>query len=340
MIAAAPLLIYWHTYTGHWLFYSYQGDDKTFSFLHPHLANVLFSYKKGWLTYTPVMILSILGFYQLYKIYRSLFWCIAVFMLMNIYLVSSWDIWWYGGSFSMRALIQSYSLLMFPLAAFLSDTFRRKYWQLAVGGFLCFCTWLNFIMSYQALNGILDGDNMSKAYYWRVFGKVQIKLNDKKFIDTDEEMPQRLVPSLKEMYHFDSRRDCMVGDDSCMIFSGRKVFFLNEKRQNIPKISLLARDKTQGWIRAYVDIYHSFMDWDVWKNAIFYIKLYEGNKVIKEKAIRIQRITAENKWEQIYVDLKIPSHVMHDSVIVSVWNADSRNIIYIDNLTVSYAPDE
>ena len=66
-IAAFPQLLYWKIYAGHWLFFSYHGEDKTFNFIKPHLFNVLISYRKGWLMYTPVMILSLLGFYQLYR---------------------------------------------------------------------------------------------------------------------------------------------------------------------------------------------------------------------------------------------------------------------------------
>ena len=103
--------------------------------------------------YTPVMVLSIIGFYQLYKNYRQLFWTLALFTALNIYLVSAWDIWWYGGSFSMRALIQSYPLLMFPMGAFLNDVLRRRYLKYPILAFLIFCTWLNLIMTYQMETG-------------------------------------------------------------------------------------------------------------------------------------------------------------------------------------------
>ncbi|MBL0064814.1 MAG: glycosyltransferase family 39 protein [Bacteroidetes bacterium] len=52
-LCALPQLIYWHTATGHWFYYSYTSER--FYFNDPHIIDGLFSYKKGWLIYTPIM---------------------------------------------------------------------------------------------------------------------------------------------------------------------------------------------------------------------------------------------------------------------------------------------
>ncbi|MCO6493745.1 MAG: glycosyltransferase family 39 protein, partial [Phaeodactylibacter sp.] len=46
-------LIYWKYVSGDWIVYSYQ--DQGFSWLSPHIRNGLFSYRAGWLMYTPAM---------------------------------------------------------------------------------------------------------------------------------------------------------------------------------------------------------------------------------------------------------------------------------------------
>lgn len=53
-------LTYWQYVSGHWFVYSY--GDQSFSFLHPHFVDVFFSYRKGWLVYTPLMVFAIAGF--------------------------------------------------------------------------------------------------------------------------------------------------------------------------------------------------------------------------------------------------------------------------------------
>jgi hypothetical protein len=52
-------LLYWHYVTGHWLVYSY--GDQSFSWLRPHLYDGIFSFRSGWLTYSPLMAAALLG---------------------------------------------------------------------------------------------------------------------------------------------------------------------------------------------------------------------------------------------------------------------------------------
>jgi len=341
-IAALPQLIYWKVYAGHWLFFSYHGADKTFSFLHPHVLDVLFSYQKGWFTYTPVMFLSILGFYQLYKNYTQLFWCIAVFTIGNIYLVSSWDIWWYGGSFSMRALIQSYALLMFPLSAFLSDMLRRKYLKYITVAILLFCAWLNLFMTYQGNGsfkyGILEGEGMTYAYYWRIFGKTDITLKDKKLLDTNEEMPERAEAGLKEIYY--TELENISFSDSTFALSGNKAFKLDQEKQGTESLHITVNNNIhKGWYRIYASVFYPDKEWNMWCQTHFSVSFNKQGKVVKQKMIRIQRITEQGSWQEIYLDIKVPSKE-YDALDVSFWNANSRKVIYIDNIRVSYTIDQ
>ena len=58
-------IIYWKWVSGQWIVYSYNNAGEGFDFFRPHILNFLFSFRKGWLVYTPVMALSLLGFYKL-----------------------------------------------------------------------------------------------------------------------------------------------------------------------------------------------------------------------------------------------------------------------------------
>ncbi|MCU0349046.1 MAG: glycosyltransferase family 39 protein, partial [Saprospiraceae bacterium] len=121
-------LAYWKHVSGHWLVYSY--GDQGFNFLHPHVMDVFFSYRKGWLVYTPLMVFALLGLAISDLGLRIADWgpsqsaitdvnlrfrnpksAILVFFLLNTWVVCAWDIWWYGGAFGQRAMVQSYPLL-------------------------------------------------------------------------------------------------------------------------------------------------------------------------------------------------------------------------------------
>jgi hypothetical protein len=90
LLVGMPQLLYWKHITGHYIFYSYVNAGEGFDFLNPHTWQVLFSYRKGWFVYTPVMILAIPGFISLYRKNNAVFAPVIVYFIVNLYIVSSW----------------------------------------------------------------------------------------------------------------------------------------------------------------------------------------------------------------------------------------------------------
>ena len=168
----APQLFYWKTMTGQWFYYSY--GNQGFFFARPHILDGLFSYRKGWLIYTPVMILSLAGLPLLFKHDRPFSYAITVFLLLNIYIIFSWCIWWYGGGFGARPLVESYAFLSVPLAAFLRYTFKQaKVINGTVMIAVIFLIGLNLFQTNQYRHNVIHWDSMTKEAYWAVFGKMQ-----------------------------------------------------------------------------------------------------------------------------------------------------------------------
>ncbi len=121
----APQFIYWKIQAGQFFYFSYP-DDQGFFFGNPQIINSLFSWRKGWLLYTPVMIFAIAGFPLLWKNYRKFFFPLVIFLLVNIYVLSSWWDWWFGGGFGLRAYIDMYGVMALPMAAFITWGLGRK----------------------------------------------------------------------------------------------------------------------------------------------------------------------------------------------------------------------
>ncbi len=115
-----PQLIYWKIYTGQFLFFSY-GSDEGFFFSDPKFYNVLFSWKKGWFIYTPLMIFSMIGLIMMFFKKQKMALAIFLYFIINLYLICSWWDWGYGGALGMRALVQTYAFLVFPLAYFINE---------------------------------------------------------------------------------------------------------------------------------------------------------------------------------------------------------------------------
>jgi len=184
-IVLLPQFIYWKSTSGQWLYYSYPYEKV--DFFKSHIINVLFSYKKGWLVYTPMMILAIVGFYHLYKQKNKLFYPVFIFVIINAYIISCWDCWWYGGSFAERPFVESYVFMAFPLAALLNFAFEKKYlFGIPVLLISLVFTYLNIFQTKQAMQGILHTSLTTKEYYWRVFLKNQSTEEDKRWLEPSQ----------------------------------------------------------------------------------------------------------------------------------------------------------
>jgi hypothetical protein len=175
-------LWYWKKITDHWIFYSYLGEK--FDFLHPNIIEGLFSYQKGWLIYTPIMLFAIGGLFFCYHRIKEFFFPIVFFLICNLYVVFSWWCWWYGGSYGSRSLVESYALLAFPMAMMfevLSKQKILKWIMLVTVG--CFLT-LNQIQTFQYRHNILHWDSMTKNAYWYIFMKVKLTDEERKTLTT------------------------------------------------------------------------------------------------------------------------------------------------------------
>jgi hypothetical protein len=167
-----PQLLFWKYYTGSWIYYSY--TEEGFFFSNPQIWNGLFSYRKGWLVYTPLFIFSLAGIYMLFNKHKNWFIFIIIYIPLYIYVVFSWWCWWYGGSFGSRAMIEAYPFLAIPLAAFIQHMASKQlYFKLVFGGVLFFLLILNLVQTQQKRLGLIHWDGMTQTAYWRNFMKLE-----------------------------------------------------------------------------------------------------------------------------------------------------------------------
>lgn len=162
-------LFYWKYTTDSFLFYSYVHNGEALDLNRPHVMEVLFSFRKGWLVYTPIMALLILGFIGVYKKHKALFIGTLIFTILNLYVVSCWTNWWYAGSFSQRALEHSYPIYILLIGFGLVGLLQYK--KVIIGVFVSLCIVLNLFQTYQIRHDILHSSHMTKAYYFSIFGQ-------------------------------------------------------------------------------------------------------------------------------------------------------------------------
>lgn len=164
-----PQLLYWKYAAGKWLFFPYV--DEHFYFSHPHIIEGLFSFRKGWLLYTPVMIFSLAGLFYMKRERSPYFLPVIILLPLYVYILFSWWAWWYGGGFGMRAMVDFYGLLAIPMACFYKQvtTVYRSRARYGILALAVFFVYLNLFQSLEYEKGLIHYDAMTKDAYFAVF---------------------------------------------------------------------------------------------------------------------------------------------------------------------------
>ncbi len=168
-----PQLLYWHMQTGNWLYYSYP-ENECFYFLSPHIADGLFSYRKGLFLYTPLMLIAVITIPLTWKYARSFSLSLLVFVPLNVWIIFSWWCWWYGGCFGQRAFIDSFALMAFPFASLIKWLTNVQPVKKYLGYTVIFlCTILSVFHTAKYYYGSIHWDSMTRDAYWGSFTRLR-----------------------------------------------------------------------------------------------------------------------------------------------------------------------
>lgn len=181
------------------------------------------------------MLLATLGFVVLYKRKREWFGPLFIFFLLNLYVVSSWSVWWYaGGSYSARAMVSTYIIMAIPLGYLLSWIFEKgKGVRIGVGVLLSLFVVLNCFQFWQYKKGIIHGERMTAAYYFNVFGRLSIPEGAEKLL---------LVERPVEAY------ETMPNDGEGLQFTLLEENYMGRNRELNNRLELVFPDGSKEWV--------------------------------------------------------------------------------------------
>lgn len=324
-------IFYWKYVSGDWIVYSYQ--DQGFSWLKPHIRNGLFSYRAGWLMYTPAMGFALLGFLTLFRQQRPLFPATFLFSLLFIYIAFAWDIWWYGGSLGQRSMVQAYAALSFPLASFASWAGRRAWTAGLFAGLCLFFAYANLWWTHQAhRGGLFASEQMTRPYFRRVFLRYSVPDDVRKLLDTNEifEGERRNVRLLKEE---DFESDTTAYNCPLPPIEGQRSLCLDAERQYSTATEAPLSPAAGEWVRAEATFRCQYKEWNFWQMTQFIVRFVNGEEVVKERAIRVYRFLDSGETKRLFIDSEFPDKPF-DKVTVYFWNADGGKPIVVDELRV------
>lgn len=160
-VAFLPQLIYWKFVTGSWV---YDVGSK-WDFLSPHWR-VLVGGEKGWFIYTPITLIFVAGlFFMKGQAWRK---SVLTYFLLNTWIIIAWSDWHYGGTYSTRALVQSYPVLAIPFAALVERLMNTR-WKWPVLALFAYLLGVNLFQLKQYNNTVIHYDRMNFAAYRAVY---------------------------------------------------------------------------------------------------------------------------------------------------------------------------
>jgi hypothetical protein len=305
--------IYWKIASGHWFVYTYQNQG--FSWRHPHFKIYALNYQCGWLWYTPMMFFSILGLI-IYFIKGQNKVAIIALILLNYYVVASWNGWDYGG----RAMVQSYPVLLFVLAAFVQFVFEANWKKWLFMPMMLLCVYFNLWWTYQAHKGSIIGSvPATGAYYWNTIFRYDVPLDYQKLRDNGDIY---LKPVKNSVLIYNNSTD-----------TGKASTFTISKdlkdTVDIPKPA-----QNYKYIRASANFNTPHKEWNVWFMTQFIVRIKKGNNVIRETNIRVQRLLNENEPQIITTDIKVKTEDYNSIEILFRNDNDGGSTCTVSDLKV------
>ena len=329
-------LILYYLQAGEFFVYSYK--DARFNFGSPEVINFLFSYRKGLFIYTPLLLFSLAGLVALFKRSKYQFGWLLFFIVLLIYVFSSWSNWYYGDSLGMRPMIDFYAVFAIALAIALNSIQQRTVRIV----FIAACTMsllLSMLFCYQYAIYIIHPATMNKEKFWFAFLKT-----DKKYAGvisgTDDVAYKPLAEKPVAVFWKDFEGD---GAPAAQAHSGKNVLVFNEvtefgseiRIQNVPGINA----SSELFVKASLWRYE--LEQFAADKALIAISL-EGadGQSYNINYVRINELPRKefNKWHKTEYNFYLPKMKKDgDLVKLYIWNPGKRKF-YVDDVKVEIFP--
>jgi len=324
-------LIYWKYASGEWIVYSY--GEQGFNWLHPAIKRGLIGTNIGWWLYTPLMFLAMLGWYGMYKNYKTIFWPTFLTSMLAIYITLSWAHFEGGGGLGQRNLIQIYPLMAFPLAVVIgwfNQSRIGKWLMILIIAFNIYYTGWWIRQAHKG--GFFVAGQMTTPFFFNVVLRPEPNPDYFKLLDTREYFkgtPNGLNPIVQN----DFEQDSIACPNTSP--AGGKAICLNAEVQFYGPISIPVSADCSQWLRLEADFMVQTHEWDVWKYAQWIVQFHQGDQIIKTNLIRVQRHTLVDQTPtHIFFDVKVPEGP-YDRCTMTVWNGGSMQALIMDNLKIS-----
>lgn len=350
ILVGVPQMIYWYKLTGSFIYNSY-WNQQSFDITESHLIKILFSFRKGWFVYSPLIVFAFWGFYFLWK-KKTCQSKLAVFVFigLNIFLISHVPIWWNAGSFGQRFMVQSYALLAIPLGAFVHYILEKRLVVKILLGFVwvLFLS-LNLFQTWQFVHWILPGDGITKEFYLKTFLRTDNLTTDENSL---LELQRSFDPSQKfedpkgqyrgrtiGFFDMDKINSNFIDSnylDSAFSHSGNFSFQSSQESAFSPTLQIpysYITKKDHAWIRFTVWFYPIYDMKETGADIVIHFS--HRKKPYQYVGYHLADCKYEiNKWNKFTADYLTPSPFSDaDEMSAYVWFYGQKHV-YIDDIQI------
>lgn len=144
-LAFSIQMIVWKILNGHFYVYSYQGGQY-FDFSSPKFFDVLFSSNHGLFIWHPIFLICLVGLILSRTLSRNAKIAFLIAFLCQLYVTSSWWMWWMGHSFGNRAFLGLTPIFILGLAACLKQSLQVLKMRTLLALFILLFLWNGVLM--------------------------------------------------------------------------------------------------------------------------------------------------------------------------------------------------
>lgn len=350
IVPMLPQFIYWKKYAGSFMYYSY--NDQGFAWKPEHIYEGLFGFNNGWLAYSPMMILSVIGLFFIRKS-KPFFLSVLLVFVPYVLLIYSWWCYTYINGFGSRPMIHIYPLLALPMAVVIEWILDKK-WRLAFLPIIAFLVWVSFSMSMHQGYGNLHSEESNRIYNQSLLFKSTVNFEDLLMLELGIHQPDernlQLEKYLGVMNMEDSLQPPFLLDTTG---HGGRVMEIQSDREYYPSFSVLLNDQVafhKRWVKCSGDFYVFGQGDNYFTNSLLVVDIHRGDEVKLWNKVHIHNKIGykdsigeafnhakpakgiSNRWGQISFFVRLPedSHA-GDKLSLSIWNLGWAHIL-VDNL--------
>jgi len=180
------------------------------------------------------------------------------------------------------------------------------------------------------LGGLFVGEQMTRAYMLKVLGRFDVDRDNLKLLDTREAFTGAGRKNVREILSQNFDADSTVNASAEAPISGTKSLIIKEFS---PEFELPIKSGEKGWLRASCIFRSDPKEWETWKMTQFVLRFKQGDKIVKERSIRLQRHVDGSEAKAIFFDTRLPDQAF-DRAFLFFWNPGSSSTVRIDDLKV------